>query len=99
MIYRGTTPTFNFKLPFDTEDITKFNLVFMQRGVIALEKGKNDVLMDGKTVGYLMSETETLALKKGQLKIQLRVGFTNKRMVSQVVTDYVEDIIKDGVLA
>jgi len=99
MIYRGTTPTYNFTLPFDTEEITKFNLTFVQRGVIVLEKGKNDVLMDGRTVGYLMSEAETLTLKRGQLKIQLRVGFTNKRMVSQVITDYVEDILKDGVLA
>jgi len=96
---RGTTPTFTFTLPYETEDITKLNLCFVQRGNICLEKGLSDMTLEGKKAEYAMTESETLALKPGQLKMQIRIGFTNKRMVSQVITTYVEDIMKDGVLA
>jgi len=96
---RGTTPTLTFTLPFDTEDITKLNLSFSQKGIIVLEKTLSDLTAEDNKITYTMTEAETLALSSGQLKMQLRIGFSNKRMVSQEIVTSVESIIKDGVLA
>lgn len=45
-ITRGTTPTLNFVLPFNTHDIGDLYFTFMQNGEIIFEKKKNDCILE-----------------------------------------------------
>lgn len=99
-MYRGTTPTFTFRLPIAADTITKLSITFRQPGGVSIEKTLDDVTLDGQTVTATLTEAETLSLcaTKFPLEIQLRVGVGEARMASQIWTVPVERILKDGAL-
>lgn len=99
-MFRGTTPTFTFTLPFDGSSITALNLCFAQRGEIVLEKNLDEFTIDGKTIQVDLSETETLLFdaNKGMVEMQLRAGCGDARLASNIMRVSVERILKDGCL-
>lgn len=100
-MYRGTTPTFTFKLPIDTGTITAASVMFHQAGCESMEKTLEDCTLDGKTLTCSLTEKETLSLRAltlYPLEIQLRVGVGSARMASQIFTVPVERVLKDGAL-
>lgn len=99
-MYRGTTPTFTFTLPFDCERITLLNLSFAQQGIVILEKDLKDCRMEKDTLQVGLTETETLLFdsKKGMVEMQLRIGCGDTRMVSNIMQVSVSRILKDGCL-
>lgn len=44
-ITRGTTPTYNFTLPFSTDEISDLYVTFMQNGEVLVEKALADVTL------------------------------------------------------
>lgn len=98
-MYRGTTPTLNFQLPFEVSQITKLNIAFSQDNTVVLEKALSDVTREGRKITVKLSEMETLSLndKKG-LEIQLRVAVGSIKMASPIIKTTVERILKEGVL-
>ena len=99
-MYRGTTPTFTFRLPFACEQITVLNLCFAQQGQVVLEKELPDCTAEGNRVQVTLTEEETLLFddKKGMVEMQLRVGCGNTRLASNIMRVSVERILKEGCL-
>lgn len=99
-MYRGTTPTFLFKLPIETDTITALSVTFHQPGGETIEKGMDDVTMEEQRVLAALTEAETLSLRQHcfPLEIQLRIGVGEVRMASQIFAVPVERILKDGAL-
>ena len=99
-MYRGTTPTFTFTLPFDCGQISRLNLCFAQQGQIVLEKDLSACTVEGNTLGVTLEEEETLLFQaqKGMVEMQLRIGCGEARLASKVMLVSIEDILKDGCL-
>ena len=99
-MYRGTTPTITFTLPFESSRITALNLCFAQQDTVVLEKGLADCNLEGNTLKVSLTERETLLFdtKKGMVEMQLRIGCGDARMASNIMQASVERILKDGCL-
>lgn len=98
-MYRGTTPTFIFKLPIDGTGITKLAVTFRQAGTAPIEKGLEDCEITADSVTCSLTEAETLRLKTAYpLEIQLRVGVGETRLASNIFQVPVSKILKEGVL-
>lgn len=99
-MYRGTTPTFIFKLPFAADQITALNLCLAQQGQAVLEKTLPDCVVEADSVQVTLTEEETLLFdsKKGMVEMQLRVGCGKTRLASNIMQVCVERILKDGCL-
>lgn len=100
-MFRGTTPTFNFTLPFDGRQITALNVCFAQQQQVVLEKTLADCAVEENALRVTLTEEETLRFDadKGNVEIQLRVGCGDARMASNIMVATVERILKDGCLA
>ena len=99
-MYRGTTPTITFTLPFDGSRITALNLCFTQQGEVVLEKALGACKLERNTLQVSLTEQETLLFdaKKGMADMQLRIGCGDARMASNIMQISVERILKDGCL-
>lgn len=98
---RGTTPTFSFTLPIEASSLTAAVISFRQPGGVSFDKTLADCTVDGKTLSVSLTEAETLsfrALTLYPVEIQLRVGVGEARMASQIFTEPVERVLKDGAL-
>ena len=97
---RGTTPTLTFILPFSTEGMDVLNLAFSQNNKMVFQKTLEDVTLDGYSVYVTLTQEETLNLssKRGLLDIQMRCGFGESRLASNIITVKVEELLKDGVI-
>lgn len=98
-MYRGTTPTFNFTLPFEAAEIDLLNVAMAQNNEVKISKGKDDCTLSENTVTVTLTEAETLALEVGTLSMQLRIGIGTDRLASSIVTVPVEDVLKGGELS
>ena len=98
-MYRGTTPTITFTLPFDGGNITALHLCFAQRGEIVLEKDLYACEIKGNTLQVALTEEETLRFDAGAMvEMQLRVGCGETRLVSNIMLLSVKPILKEGCL-
>lgn len=100
-MYRGTTPTFTFKLPIDADTITAASVMFRQAGREQIEKTLEDCTVSGQTLTCSLTEAETLSLHAATaapLEIQLRAGVGEARLASQIFTVPVERLLKEGAL-
>lgn len=99
-MYRGTTPTITFNLPFDESRITALNLCFAQQGEVILEKNLGACKLEKDILQVSLTEQETLLFdaKKGMVDMQLRIGCGDSRMASNIMQISVEQILKDGCL-
>lgn len=97
---RGTTPTHTFTLPFDSTGITKLSIAYAQGGRVVLEKTLPDCNIKGNVITVSLTEEDTLKFdsNKAMAEIQLRLGFGDSRMASQVMHITTERILKDGCL-
>ena len=99
-MYRGTTPTLIFTLPFDCSNITKLNIAFAQDEKVILEKELDSCDLNGKTLSVTLTEEDTLLFdcKKRCVEIQLRIGCGESRLASKIIKTSVDRILKDGCL-
>lgn len=99
-MYRGTTPTITFMLPFDGSWITTLKLCFAQQGELVLEKDLAACVVEENTLQVSLTEAETLLFddRKGMVEVQLRIGCGDARLASNVIRVSVERILKDGCL-
>lgn len=103
---RGTTPTLEFTLPFDTDTIDALNIAFSQKtkaycdARLVLEKALEDCTVSGKTISLTLSQEDTLLLDASQdVEIQLRVLSGESALASQIIKVPVGRILRDGVLS
>lgn len=105
-MYRGTTPTLTFVLPFEANKLQKLSIAFAQKktpyaqdATLIFEKEIAQCGMKENVVTLELSETDTLALDcHYDVEIQLRAAMNGKSMASDIYTVPVERILKDGCL-
>lgn len=96
---RGTTPTFSFRLPFETSEI-KSAFITIRSKRVEVEKGLDDCTLNGRIIETKLTQEETLKLPKdNDAKIQLRV-LTNddEALATDIYTIKVSEILKEGVI-
>lgn len=99
---RGTTPTLKFNLSIPVDQIASLNIAFAQNNEVIFEKTLEDCAVDEDNVLKVqLSQEETIKLRaKTNVDMQIRVLYTDGTAdASDVISDFVEDILKDGVLA
>ena len=105
-MYRGTTPTLTFVLPFDAKQLDKLSIAFAQKktpyakdATLVYEKQISQCGMNGNVITLELTETDTLALDcHYDVEIQLRAAVNGKSMASDIYTVPVERILKEGCL-
>lgn len=97
-MYRGTTPTLKFEMPFYPNVIETISIAFAQNGWLVFEKNAFDRCHD-YTIEVDLTENETLMLTDGvPLEIQIRCKVNDKKLASNIIKTDVKRILKDGVL-
>lgn len=98
-MYRGTTPTLKFELPFSIEEATKIYVTFVQEGRTIFEKQKSNLTIEGNLIEVKLSQGETLQLKEDSwLNIQIRCTLGDNAFASQILEVPVRKILKEGVI-
>lgn len=95
---RGTTPTLEFKLPFNWDDIDAIDIVFAQCRKVILKKTMDDCTIVEDVMKLKLTKEDTLRFRCGrEAEIQLIVDFvTGGTIASEIITVNVEHILGDG---
>ena len=97
-MYRATTPTHTFELPFEYEQyVEKILITYKQGDEIVLEKSENDIVVDGKVVSFQLTQEETNLFKPNIMcDIQIRIlTIGGQAYASQEWHRTVEDVLND----
>lgn len=104
-MYRLTTPTHIFHVPFDTNNIDKLRITYSQNEKVIVEKTENDATFGDKTISVALSQSETALFKSipytafsNFIKIQLRVKIGKKVMASNYITIPINEVLCTEVL-
>lgn len=100
MIIRGTTPTLEFTIPFDTELIEEAFVTLSQNREVIIDKPLQDCecLENKLTVQLTQDETLSLAcdcITEIQVRVKLKDGAA---MASNIITVDTNRILKDGAI-
>lgn len=99
---RGTTPTLEFTMPFDTSLIAELYITITQNGATALEKTLSDCNCNDTSVSLTLTQEDTLRLEQkpySDSEMQIRVRtVAGEVLTSDIMSIYVGRILKDGVI-
>lgn len=97
---RGTTATLICTLPFEVNTLQYAYFTIMQDNRIIIDRQIECSSQSGDKIEVHLSQEDTLKLKeKHQAEIQLRaITFDGEAVASNIITTYVERILKDGVI-
>lgn len=98
-MFRGTTPTFTFSLPIDTDQIAEAWITIKQANIL-INKTLADCEVAETSLSVTLSQEETLSLSSGfQTCIQLRVLLNSSTaLATPIYTVDTQQILKDGVI-
>lgn len=97
-MYRVTTPTHTFNLPFEANTIDKLILSYKQNGNVILEKTKEDVELTGRKLIVVLTQEETSLFDDRKAFVQLRVKIGDKVLASNIIELYVTDVLNEEVM-
>lgn len=97
---RGTTPTLEFTLPFDTDILAEAWVTMAQNNEVVLDKQLSECQCEGNVLTVRLTQEETIALKCNCLvEIQIRVRTKEGgALASDIITESPDRILKDGVI-
>lgn len=99
-MFRGTTPTLVFKLPFDPKILSDVYITFVQENQMKLEKVIQDCELgsENKEIRVKLTQEDTLILAEEQyVYIQIRAKTQDGTAVaSDIIRSFVAKILKDG---
>lgn len=100
-MYRGTTPTLKFILPFDTSLLEEAWITLGQDGEEIVNKTLSDCTTDGTALSVLLTQSDTLALShEYRTFVQLRVLLADgTALASKTFKMKTKCIIKSGVIS
>lgn len=103
MIYRGTTPTLTFEVPFEPTTAKKIWITFEQDDKEIFTIEKENCTFNGNIIEVTLRQEQTLALSADfYVVMQIRVSFNgedfDKADASEYVKTEVGEILKDGVI-
>ena len=97
---RGTTPTLEFTIPFDTSELAEAFVTLAQNDTIILDKALNDCKCDARMLSVKLSQEDTLKLScdcKTDIQVRVRTK-AGDALASDIVRVDTEKILKDGVI-
>lgn len=99
-MFRGTTPTLEFILPFSTDLLKDILVTVAQKNVPIINKTMADATCSDNTVTVQLTQADTLKLNdKFDAHVQLRVKTKNDEVfASDIFRVAVSQILKDGVI-
>ncbi|EOZ2853485.1 hypothetical protein ACQQ4G_003131 [Listeria monocytogenes] len=99
-MYRGTTPTLRFALPFETSLVKTAYITFFQKDRKQFEKNLSDCVLESNQLVVTLSQEETLRFVTNvPLMIQIRTVLNDgKAKASKIMEVKVYDVLKDGVI-
>lgn len=95
---RGTTPTITITTDIDLTAASNMFLTFKQNDRIAFEKTLEDVNITENSVVCELEQNDTLALKDGIVRFQIRATLGDSKVASNVMTASVDEILKGGAI-
>lgn len=97
-MYRYTTPSIVFTLPFEASTIEDA-FITIKQGSVVVEKALSDCTAEDKKLKCALTQAETGAFAKGEILIQLRCETNDgKAYASHIAKVNVRDVLKDGVI-
>ena len=85
-MYRGTTPTHIFTLPFNVEQLKKVEITYEQLGQIILQKTETDCTLEGKIIRLELTQEESRLFQPAQpVSIQLRVKTNEEKVLASEI--------------
>ena len=82
-MFRATTPTHTFTLPFDTSQLEKVRITYEQNDVTILSKTEVDCVLEGKNIVLNLTQEDTLLFApRDRVYIQLRVKTVDGKVVA-----------------
>lgn len=100
MIYRGTTPTHTFEMPFDCENLTALTITYAQNDMIVLKKSKEDCIVKGANIIVKLSQEDTLRFNDERgVKMQVKIlNGVSDVYVSDIITASVGEVLDEEVI-
>lgn len=96
-MYRGTTPTHTFTLPFEASQLSEAYITYAQNNQVVIEKTLSECTIDGKNLSVTLTQTETLGLVAiSNTEIQIAAKVNGKVLRSNIISVPTERILKDG---
>lgn len=97
-MFRGTTPTLKFKLPFSAQKIKEVWITLGQCNQQILTKSITDCDIDDKCLTVRLSQNDTLLLSPDyKTQVQIRVLLKDDNaLASKIIIVSTERILKDG---
>ena len=98
---RGSTPTHEFTVPFETKSIEKLEISYAQNDIVLFTKHKEDCILDGYTVTLSLTQEETLLFdaEKRYVQIQMRVKTGGEEVsISEIITVEIKKALFDEVI-
>ena len=97
---RGTTPTLEFTIPFDTDLLAEVWVTLSQNNEILIDKHLEDCSREGNLISVKLTQEETLELDcdcitEIQLRVKTREG---EALASDIMTVDTHRILKEGVI-
>ena len=95
---RGTTPTITITTDLDLTQASNLFVTFKQGDRIAFEKTLEDVTVTETAVVCELSQSDTLALKGGLVRFQIRATLGDSKVASNIMTTNADEILKGGAI-
>ena len=97
---RGTTPTHEFRLPFNVSQVKEAMVIYAQNDIEVFRKETDDCSMEGETISVTLTQEETLMFNhKQNVQVQLRILTTeNVALASTVSVISVQKCLNNEVL-
>ena len=97
---RGTTPTLEFTLPFDTRLLSDAYVTFAQNKQVVLDKKLSECQCSDNKLIVKLTQEETLRLKCNCLvEMQIRAkDLSGNAVASDIMVESPDRILKDGVI-
>ena len=97
VIFKGTTPTFNFNVCLDTSlvDIENTHVIFTSGRVIVDKSGTDDIIIGDGVMSCSLTQEETMSFTGSQVNIQILVSMSNgQKPASLIMTIPVSSTLK-----
>ena len=99
VIFKGTTPTYNFNVCLDTSlvDIENTHIIFTS-GRAIVDKSGNDIIIGDGIMSCSLTQEETLSFTGSQVNIQILVSMdSGQKPASSIMTIPVSSTLKGDV--
>lgn len=95
-MYRASTPTHTFTLPFETDQIKSLSLAYSQNDKLVLKKRKDGCRLEGKDIVVELSQEEAnLFCEDLPVEIQLRILTLAGKSIPSIIWEVPCDKVLD----